>query len=696
MATAIVGLSWVTLPIACGKSAANDGGADAGTAPTFDQRNAALDAIVASYEALPHQSMDADNQAMLVAIQMRPELTASRLTTSGTVAARFTDGPGFVFINNLDDSTEALLKPARAQRTARGPTRWPRPEPPVDWRITPADEATLLPDELPEGGSVFLLNGLSVVGAGNPLQEFINAVRASAHIDKLAAMFGTIGGYQVTKGFASIANLEKVQDADVFYFIGHGGHGLDENGAEIFVLSSSDAVSSTHDLAFKDDIAANLVGYAVLTGTTDANGQRQRRAKKAYYITPRFIAAKMFFNKYSFVLVNGCVGAAPLGADLQNAFLKGAHASAYAAWDWKVNSADVRDSAEYLFDRLLGAQVSDVPGVKQTPPVRPSSLGPTMTELSSTKRPDQSFTFAQSLDSDPMNPLASLIVSANDTDPSTFDLLAPSIELVNESASNQLTIFGWFGSDPGDGNRDVTINGVAQTVAAGGWTSTQITCDVDPPASGMAGPVRVTVRDHQSNPRELTGWSGKITLTRTQDGVTIGTATFDVVFRIDVGNFRSGPQAKPVINESAAFAAANTAQLSYSVGGTARDTPNHPECMVTYSMNGSPKVPYQTPDQPIPPTSFFEAYGFMHQRTEGNLTLDLVLTAQVLNGQLVQSTCSPTVTPSSFSVDARFSVALSGYDIPAGSTYQQGLADQTYASWGAIAATGPPTSADPL
>jgi hypothetical protein len=253
-----------------------------------------------------------------------------------------------------------------------------------------------------------------------------------------------------------------------------------------------------------------------------------------------------------------------------------------------------------------------------------------------------------------------------------------------------------FGKDPGDGNRDVTINGVAQSVAADGWTPTQITCDADPAGSGAAGPVRVTVRGHHSNARQLTGWSGKFTLTRIQDGVTIATATFDVLFRVDVGDSRSGPRATPLPADSVAFAAANSAQFTYTVGGTARDTPNHPECMVTYSMNGAPKVSYQTPNQPIPQASFFEAYGFMHQRTKGNLTFDLVLTAQVVNGQLVQSTCAPMATPSNVNLDARFTVQLSGADLPAGTTFQQGVADQIYASWGAISATSPPTSADPL
>src|SRR5207302_8340934 len=117
--------------------------------------------------------------AMLAYLKSRPDLRAVQLTPSGTIAARFTDGPGFVFDNTLDDNGDDGTR-------ATGIV------------AAPAGRATRAVG-LPQGNNILLLNGLSVLPqAGNPLNQFINEVRADAHLNKVREIF-TAAKYQPIK-----------------------------------------------------------------------------------------------------------------------------------------------------------------------------------------------------------------------------------------------------------------------------------------------------------------------------------------------------------------------------------------------------------------------------------------------------------------------------------------------------------------
>lgn len=506
------------------------GNAGGGTTPppsggssTFEQRSAALAAFGQHYETLPHQSKSADNQEMLRYLQSRPELRAVQLTESGTVAARFVDGPGFVFINNLDDSRDEDGRSV-----------------PV---YTSAGRTTRVTDQLPQGSKIFLLNGLSVIpGAGNPLFQFINELRAAAHINKVGEMFSK-KGYQTTRDYATIEHLRNLKGVDVFYFIGHGGFGIDENDRKIYVINTSVPVFNKDlDTALAEDIRLDRVGYEVHTGTVDENGVKRRRWKAGYYITPKFVHDHMSFHPNSFVFINGCAGAPPMGTAFQQAFM-GRGASAYAGWDEKVNAADVRDSAEFLFDRMLGAGVSDVTGVKQQPPVRPYDYIAAVLEMEKHQRQDQPFSLREALDSEPGSKIAHLRVAANASHTDTFALLAPSIRevTVTEVAKDGLRLSGHFGSDPG-GDGSVTVGGTRLAVTS--WTPGFITCRLPDP--NLHGDVVVTVRGHESNHAQLTLWKGQFKLTMEVLGTSLKqTLTVNAVFRGDVGSYRGNPGEPP-------------------------------------------------------------------------------------------------------------------------------------------------------
>jgi hypothetical protein len=535
----------------CGSD--NGPGTGSGAVLSDAQRNAVLQAVGTHFDALPHQSMDSDNDAVLAFVKSRSEFRAAQLTPTGTVAARFTDGPGFVFINNLDDERD------------NGRSVFP-----------PASTLQRGASQLPEGSKAVLLNGMGFIpfGPGNPLNQYINQVRAAAHIDRLGEMF-QLRGYQVTKDFASIANLRKVEDTDVFYFVGHGGLGVDENDQSIYVINTADSILLTQkDQALEADIKANYVGYAIYA---ELNNQRQRRSKAAYYITPQFVQHYMRFNKYSLVFINGCAGSPPPTGvttgipdpQFHKAFFA-AQASAYAGWDDKVNAGDVRDSAEFFFDRLLGAGISDVPGVQKEPPVRPFDYSTVWSEMRATQRSGQSFPLSQSLDSDPPKPgeparrIANFNVLPNTNDPDTFAILAPSIQNLEVSEATQvLTILGRFGTIEGT----VTLNGQALTVKE--WTTSQITCTL--PDTG-GGDVIVGVNGRTSNPRRLTEWVLPLHYRGVGTGADSHTETADFALRLraDTQSYRISSSAAPTTTNlsQVAFVTASSSSCRYSLSGT--------------------------------------------------------------------------------------------------------------------------------
>lgn len=396
------------------------GGGGGGGVFTFEQRSAALTTFGLHFDTLPHQSKTSDNQEMLRYLQGRPELRAVQLTPSGTVAARFVDGPGFVFINNLDDTGDDDSRNVPLFSTSGQTTR--------------------STNQLPQGSKIFLLNGLgNLPGAGNPLNQFINQQRAALHIDKIGEMFSK-KGYQVTKDYATIEHLRNLKGVDVFYFIGHGGFGIDENDNQIYVINTSEPVFNKDlDTALAEDIRLDRVGYEIHTGTRDENGVKRRRWKAGYYITPKFVQDHMSFAANSFVFINGCAGAPPMGVAFQQAFLARG-ASTYAGWDDKVNAGDVRDSAEFLFDRMLGAHVSDVSGVKLEPPVRPFDYIGVVIEMGRRSRPDKPFKMNEGLDTEPGSKLAHLRITTNSQQQDTFALLAPSIREVTVTGVHRLSL----------------------------------------------------------------------------------------------------------------------------------------------------------------------------------------------------------------------------------------------------------------
>lgn len=382
-------------------------------------------------------------------------------------------------------------------------------------------------------------------------------------------------GYQVTKDYASVSNLRQLKGKDVFYFIGHGGLGIDSNNKAIYIICTTDTPSFTSvDTDLADDIRLGRVGYAAYTGAT-TDTMRPRRWKASYYITPAFVAHHMFFNKYSLVFINGCAGVPhPIpdpntpSPEFHLAFFA-AKASAYVGWDEKVNSGDVRDSAEYFFDRLLSASISDVPGVKQSPPVRPFEYLSVLNEMATAGRVGQPFAMDGSVDSDPPKPgevrrPAKMVLIPNPdtaTNPDTFGLLVPTIAdaMVTRSGGggmikkpDGITMHGKFGNSAATrqvfvGGKDLTAQSTFDDNSNIDGNITVTVKDLPATGPGSHGDVYVTVGGHKSNVVQITEWRGSFVITQKRNGDEIVTLNYTVHLRGILNSLRRFPDQTPML-----------------------------------------------------------------------------------------------------------------------------------------------------
>lgn len=504
---------------------------------------AAMNATADYYATLPHTSLVADTATMLDYLKSNSAFVNPQLTDTGSIAAKFPDGAGYVFVNTLDEANDTA------------------PVPPDDGTLGTHDRA-LVAQDLPEGPKAILLNGLGVVlGSGSAMGgQFVAGLRAGAHIGVLQTILQSVG-YSAAHRAASVANLRSVTATDVFYLIGHGGIGLDAANKPIYVLSTTDSVIGTPDAMLAGDIAANRIGYMTIAANT-ASG---RRAKLAYYFTPTFVSNYMSFNKDSLAFINGCASLPTADAAIPpSAFpdaMFAAQVSTFVGWDDKVNSGDVRDTAEFLIDRLTGANKTQVAGVAKTPPLHPYDIGTTLGELTTTTRSSNGLRFSRSQDTDePTRAPASLRSMPNTKDSTTFGLLAPAIwTLAVNEPQQRLFVTGEFGNTQGG----VTLGGTALEVQA--WTASQITCTL-PPTGG--GDVVVTVGGRRSNARRLTQWILPVHYAGIGTGEDghVERADFQLRLRADAqprrGGARDAPDTSVMRNQGALTSQGSTASVS--------------------------------------------------------------------------------------------------------------------------------------
>jgi hypothetical protein len=464
-----------------------------------EERRITLEAIRQMVEDLPAgdppETSNPKIAEYLIGIPQLQDVTIS----DDCVWATFPDGRVLTIINNRqlysDEEVAASLRTADA---APAPTQVRDNEP--ERRRARAATSPDSPTGIPQSNKAYVLT--------SRLTDF----RLSGD---LASMLKD-NGYAVGHHDATLAALQNVSNAGVFYFEGHSAVHDELNR---FIMVSDNTIHDPIAREFQKDI-----GYAIVAPL--------RRGKIHYSITGEFVTKYMTFSGNSFVFLNSC--SSVWGASFFN--------TTFAGWDRNSEGKGAWRTGYYLFDRLLGAnkrvfalQAADL---FEFPPQRSFNYPPILEAMAK----HSPFPLHVS------TPLGKPEATLRFTDSKGFGILAPSIQTMSvDEVREELHITGIF--DP-QAPTDVTLNGHTH-LAVISVAKSSIVCGLPARERPSAGKIRVSQRGHKSNEVPLTEWWIKATLIK---HFAIGqpqpsaTTEAHLHFRADVHQSRRFPGDKPAFN----------------------------------------------------------------------------------------------------------------------------------------------------
>lgn len=516
------------LILACGRH--GPAGSTAGTGPISPaQRDAALQAVSAAMTALASQPPAAVNDGLLAALRSRAELQDVKLTASGNITARFTDGRWLILYRNftVSSSTAARMPTEPAQQLAA----------PLSM-----DAAAATPAELPGSKEAMIFTALggigdrTIMGGGEAAPDLASQLNAR--------------GYHAVTPEASLDNLRKVSATKpgVFYIHAHGGTIPISNGVlnSDFALLTTTVASKDLEAADSDlriELDSGLVGYAATPVDSKVSAWLSLDPTFKYAVTSAFAAQHWKLAPNALAVLNSCDSGGG-GATVMAEALRANGASVYAGWTDEVDNTVGQVAARYLFDRLLGGNGFQPESPKQRPFDWPSTLA----DMQAKKLTHSSVPGADGKTHD-----ADLFIGGD----GKLGLLAPSIKrmlvdpplpagappTITLPQSTELTIQGLFGSQQGK----VTIGGADAAVHA--WTPTEVKVALaGKPGAGFDGDVVVSVNGIESNAVPLTSWEGTFvysTYPLSPFPVLTATVTWHAWLRADVHSFRDKPAAAP-------------------------------------------------------------------------------------------------------------------------------------------------------
>jgi Calx-beta domain len=559
-----------------------------GPALTVEQRLAALDAVKAKFELLKNGANQSTvNQELLNFIQSRPEFAEAGISTDSCVWATYTDGVQLIVINNRNADRTRSPSPAPRLSVAQSVSANPQPE-----NLPDSTKARLL----------FALDGIF----RNPVPDIRTWMNEANYL-------------QPSGEGAKVPALKTVGGDGVFFFEGHGGT-RDKSGDPGFSLSTATEMTPANDRALEADLYESTdpasLGRVRLNYMVVDNGLFGSFSAKAVYgITSEFI--RFYWGRFSpnsFVFINACSSASPKASGFAFA-IKEKGASVYAGWTQPVTNLVIYDSAQFVFDRLLGANK-----------IYLESDGFKTRAFDYQSVADDLVKHHLGHDSETGADLVFTPFAGN----GDFQLLAPSIWFMEvDSYLNKLTIHGEFGDDPGENNRGVTVGGLPCHVT---WSKNLILLDLPVSGPGSSGEVIVTVRQQKSNTAYLTEWEGDFTHTVTDQGTLKQTATYHIRIRADIREVRNHIHEVVSLIADRAVVATEDSGYSYECSGSFTQTfPGPSTCTETWSGAGSlPRLPL------LPTGTGFLAIG--HVNTT-RLTFQLNVLAK--SARLVNSVCSP-------------------------------------------------------
>lgn len=374
-------------------------------------------------------------------------------------------------------------------------------------------------------------------------------------------------------GAPTVQELKRNVHGDgVFYINTHGGAGFGPLKIPIYALWTMDAFDSLAVVPVYNDMLHRDEVVVMVEKGVDAELNCHNVGH--YGITAQFVNRYMSFGKNSVVIIDACSSASVGAIDMRQAF-ENAGASVYVGWTRSVDAGFAYKAMKYLIDRLLGVNVISPEDPKQ----RAFNIDQVLKDMKDNRN----------LVDDPHDHaiLTSFRMKGD------FGLLSPSIQFLSidlSTGSSQLVIAGIFGTDPGEGNRAVKINGQSLNVVE--WEPTLITCDIPDTGDDAAGTVVVEVgsgaHPRRSNEVNLTEWKGELTYERDDPGEQHVAMTLKIHFRADIHSFREEPHETP-FETTVLFSAMHDASAVVTSGGsyTTSDGP----CVNTYVIAGGVTLP---------------------------------------------------------------------------------------------------------
>ena len=477
---------------------------------------------------------------------------------STTVWAVFKDGVSLIIPNNRETSTAADTLIDAAIVSTPNLTAAPR-------RTIPAGRDMVRAMRVPE--SALEIPVSAKFRALNPI--------GTCHVDPLPMVKKLLraGHYVNAGGSATVEGLALVQGDGVFYINTHGGVGFDGNAVPYYALWTATPFDAITFGLYTDMLKAGELAV-VVEMTNDAQGNCVNLAHLG--ITAIFVKKYMSFGKNSLVILDACDSGKSSAASMREAF-KAKGASVVVGWTDRITAGFAYASTKYLLDRLLGVNIVSPENPKQ----RAFNIDQVRADMAK-----------KNLVDDPVHHAVLTVFHLRDD----FGLLAPTIQFVSleeNGLRGRLFIAGIFGTDPGEGNRSVTING--QPLDNIEWYPTEIDCDIPDTGSNASGTIVVKVgtgaNARESNPVNITEWKGDLIYERDDPGSHTAQMTLTVRFRADIHDFRDEP-GEPPFKTQVLFTASDDSKIEITSGGVFSET--FANCTDTYTLgnNGSAKSPF--------------------------------------------------------------------------------------------------------
>ena len=337
------------------------------------------------------------------------------------------------------------------------------------------------------------------------------------------------GGYvEAPASSPTVDGFLKVRGDGVFVLFSHGGAGKLEDNTYVYAVWTSTNVAFPVEASYDKMLDNQELAYMIMPGRDSVGGCS---TVANYGITAGFVANHMSFAQNSLVYLNVCQSGTDAAGNLRTA-LGNAGASVVVGWDANLSVGFTFKTLPYLIDRLLGA--NDVEP-KEDPKQRPFNIYDVRENMEAVGRV-----------TDPVGGATLQVFKVS----GDFGLLAPTIQFLSvddNGVQPHLTIAGLFGTDPGEANRSVTINGTELDNID--WYPTEINCDIPESGSNASGTVVVKVgtgeNARKSNEVNITEWRGELTYERDDPGDQTGQMKIKVRFLADIHSFRDKPGEDP-------------------------------------------------------------------------------------------------------------------------------------------------------